>query len=159
MANPLLVFQGGGPPEGSANRSCGSSPTPSRPISYGIPTFKLHGTALLWFARWKAHCSIYPLTDSFLAEHADELEGTSRLRRHCRRHWWRNWCAPVSPTSRLAEAEPSSVVERLPPRRCAPRSVGGAELDDCLGRAPDVGLGRCVDGDGAGLGVELQALE
>ncbi len=49
-------------------------------ISYGIPTFKLNGRALLWYAGWKAHCSIYPLTDSFLAAHADELAGFRRTK-------------------------------------------------------------------------------
>lgn len=49
-------------------------------ISYGIPTFKLHGRALLWFAGWKAHCSIYPLTDAFLEAHADELKGYQRTK-------------------------------------------------------------------------------
>ena len=42
-------------------------------ISYGMPTFKLHGRGLVWFAAWKAHCSIYPLTDTFLEAHAYEL--------------------------------------------------------------------------------------
>jgi uncharacterized protein YdhG (YjbR/CyaY superfamily) len=49
-------------------------------ISYGMPAFKLQGHALLWFAAWKAHCSIYPLTDSFLAAHADELKGYRRTK-------------------------------------------------------------------------------
>lgn len=44
-------------------------------ISYGIPAFKLRGRGILWIAGWKAHCSIYPLTDAFLAEHAGELDG------------------------------------------------------------------------------------
>ena len=49
-------------------------------ISYGMPTFKLGGRSLLWYAGWKAHCSIYPLTDSFLAAHADALKGYRRTR-------------------------------------------------------------------------------
>jgi uncharacterized protein YdhG (YjbR/CyaY superfamily) len=49
-------------------------------ISYGMPAFKLHGHALLWFAAWKAHCSIYPLTDRFLEAHADALKGYRRTR-------------------------------------------------------------------------------
>ena len=43
-----------------------------------MPGFKLRGRGLLWFAGWKAHCSLYPLTDTFLAEHTDELAGFER---------------------------------------------------------------------------------
>jgi uncharacterized protein YdhG (YjbR/CyaY superfamily) len=49
-------------------------------ISYGMPAFKLNGRFLVSFAGWKAHCSIYPLTDTFLAAHADELEGYPRTK-------------------------------------------------------------------------------
>jgi uncharacterized protein YdhG (YjbR/CyaY superfamily) len=49
-------------------------------ISYRMPAFRLHGRFLLSYAGWKAHCSIYPLTDAFLAAHADELEGYERTR-------------------------------------------------------------------------------
>lgn len=49
-------------------------------ISYGIPTFKLGGRAVVWYAGWKSHCTIYPLTDSFLAAHLDELKGYGRTK-------------------------------------------------------------------------------
>lgn len=49
-------------------------------ISYGMPTFKLRGRGLLYFAAWKDHCSVYPLTDSFLEGHAAELEGYRRTK-------------------------------------------------------------------------------
>lgn len=49
-------------------------------ISYGFPAFKLRGRAVVWFAGWKAHCSIYPLTDTFLEAHADALEGYRRTK-------------------------------------------------------------------------------
>jgi uncharacterized protein YdhG (YjbR/CyaY superfamily) len=49
-------------------------------ISYGMPAFKHRGRFLVSFAGWKAHCSIYPLTDTFLAAHQDELSGFDRTK-------------------------------------------------------------------------------
>lgn len=49
-------------------------------IGYGMPAFKLDGRGLIWFAGWKTHCSIYPLTDAFLTAHRDELEGFGRTK-------------------------------------------------------------------------------
>lgn len=49
-------------------------------ISYGMPAFKLDGRFLVSIAGWKSHCSIYPLTDSFLGSHGAELEGFGRTK-------------------------------------------------------------------------------
>src|SRR4029453_1912350 len=49
-------------------------------ISYDMPAFKLGGRFLVSYAGWKRHCSLYPLTDSFLAGHAAELEGFGRTK-------------------------------------------------------------------------------
>jgi uncharacterized protein YdhG (YjbR/CyaY superfamily) len=49
-------------------------------ISYGMPAFKLDGRFLVSFAGWKAHCSIYPLTDTFAEAHAAELKGYQRTK-------------------------------------------------------------------------------
>lgn len=49
-------------------------------MSYGMPTFKLRGRGLVYFAGWKTHCSIYPLTDAFLEAHAAELAGYGRTK-------------------------------------------------------------------------------
>ena len=42
-------------------------------ISYGIPTFKLHGRYVLYFAGWKGHYSLYPSTDRLIAAFKDDL--------------------------------------------------------------------------------------
>ncbi|MGA9626482.1 MAG: DUF1801 domain-containing protein [Bryobacteraceae bacterium] len=42
-------------------------------ISYMIPTYKLHGGAVLYFAAWKQHYSIYPASERVVAAFQDEL--------------------------------------------------------------------------------------
>ncbi len=48
-------------------------PKAEETISYKMPTYKLDGKAVLYFAGWKRHYSIYPVTDRLLAEFKDEL--------------------------------------------------------------------------------------
>ncbi len=36
-------------------------------ISYKIPTYKVHGRAVLYFAGWKAHYSLYPVSADLVA--------------------------------------------------------------------------------------------
>jgi uncharacterized protein YdhG (YjbR/CyaY superfamily) len=55
-------------------------PEATEAISYGMPAFKLDGRFLVSYAGWKAHCSLYPLTDSFMASHADEIAGFDRTK-------------------------------------------------------------------------------
>jgi uncharacterized protein YdhG (YjbR/CyaY superfamily) len=42
-------------------------------ISYQIPTFKLHGAYVVYFAGWKQHYSLYPATDHLVAAFKDDL--------------------------------------------------------------------------------------
>ena len=42
-------------------------------ISYQIPTFKLHGTSVVYFAGWKAHYSLYPANSRLVAAFQKEL--------------------------------------------------------------------------------------
>jgi len=49
-------------------------------ISYGMPAFKLHGRFLVSYAGWKSHCSIYPLTGTFLEARENALKGYARTK-------------------------------------------------------------------------------
>jgi uncharacterized protein YdhG (YjbR/CyaY superfamily) len=40
-------------------------------ISYGMPALKVDGKALIWFAGWKRHCSVYPVGPGFIAAHPE----------------------------------------------------------------------------------------
>jgi uncharacterized protein YdhG (YjbR/CyaY superfamily) len=42
-------------------------------ISYQIPTYKLQGGAVLYFAGWKKHYSLYPVTGRLVAAFKDDL--------------------------------------------------------------------------------------
>jgi uncharacterized protein YdhG (YjbR/CyaY superfamily) len=42
-------------------------------ISYQIPAYKLHGSAVLYFAGWKKHYSLYPATDRLVAAFEKDL--------------------------------------------------------------------------------------
>ena len=42
-------------------------------ISYQIPTYKLHGRPIVYFAGWKNHYSLYPAGANVVAEFGDDL--------------------------------------------------------------------------------------
>jgi uncharacterized protein YdhG (YjbR/CyaY superfamily) len=60
-------------------------PQAEESISYKIPTYKLHGRSVLYFAAWKQHYSLYPASERLAAAFQRELaryevhKGTIRL--------------------------------------------------------------------------------
>lgn len=59
-----------------------ASPEAEEVISYGVPTFKLHGTYFIYFAAYKNHISIYPIpqgTDAFTEQIASYKKGKGTL--------------------------------------------------------------------------------
>jgi uncharacterized protein YdhG (YjbR/CyaY superfamily) len=48
-------------------------PNADETISYQIPTYKLKGRAVIYFAGWKQHYSLYPATAQILATFKKEL--------------------------------------------------------------------------------------
>lgn len=48
-------------------------PRAEESISYNLPTYKLDGRAMIYFAAWKKHFSIYPASTGLVEEFKEEL--------------------------------------------------------------------------------------
>jgi uncharacterized protein YdhG (YjbR/CyaY superfamily) len=50
-------------------------PDAAEEISYGLPTFKVHGRGVIAIGGAKTHVAIYPLSPAIIDAHKDELTG------------------------------------------------------------------------------------
>jgi uncharacterized protein YdhG (YjbR/CyaY superfamily) len=88
-------------------------------ISYRIPTYKLHGGAVLYFAGWKQHYSLYPASERLVAAFEDELatykvnKGTIRFPLSVP--------VPVKLIERIAKFRAKEAADRSKTRAAAPK--------------------------------------
>jgi uncharacterized protein YdhG (YjbR/CyaY superfamily) len=89
-------------------------PRAEESISYQMPTYKLPGGPVLYFAGWKQHCSLYPATAGVLAAFEKELaayevnKGTIRLPLEK---------VPVKLIARIAKFRAKEVARKIVTRR------------------------------------------
>lgn len=53
----------------------GAAPGATETISYDMPTFNLNGSYLIYFAGWKKHVALYPVTGNISRVLSAELSG------------------------------------------------------------------------------------
>jgi uncharacterized protein YdhG (YjbR/CyaY superfamily) len=89
-------------------------------ISYQIPAYKLHGIAVLYFAGWKQHYSLYPATAHLVAAFEDDLapyeynnKGTIRFPL--------SQPVPVKLIERIAKFRAKEAAERAGAKRARPK--------------------------------------
>jgi len=79
-------------------------------ISYKMPTYKLHGARVLFFAGWKDHYSLYPAGERLVAAFKDELASHEVIKGTIR--FPLSEPVPVKLIGRIAKFRAKEVAER-----------------------------------------------
>jgi uncharacterized protein YdhG (YjbR/CyaY superfamily) len=91
-------------------------------ISYQIPAYKMDGGTVIYFAGWKEHFSLYPITEKAQAAFKDELasckmsKGTVRFPLSER--------IPTTLIGKIAKFLANEVAERLKAKASVPKKAG-----------------------------------
>jgi len=97
-------------------------------ISYQIPTYKLHGRAVLYFAGWKQHYSLYPVAGRVAAAFQDELAGYKISKGTVR--FPLSQPVPVKLIERIAKFRAKEAAEREQTKTAASKRTRPAERTD-----------------------------
>lgn len=87
-------------------------PKATEGISYQIPTYKLEGAPVLFFAGWKTFYSLYPMSDALLAAFAGKLSPGVLKQRTLRFPFTEP--VPMKLIARLAKFRAKELVHRTP---------------------------------------------
>lgn len=94
-------------------------------FSYGMPGFKLDGRPLIWYAAWREHFSLYPMTEAIRLANAKELAGYEMSKGTIRFPWTKPPSSAL--VRRLARGRAARVKEVVGARRPAAKGRGGRQ--------------------------------